>query len=271
MIPTDEIKSFSDVIEIGTTFGKNWFRGHSKEFNNLIPRIFRSEYRTDIHKLLKPEFEFETIENFKRYAPSIIPNLPEAKDYLSWLFIMQHHAFSTRLLDWSENILVALFFSVIDSKDDNGELWSLLPYKLNSCSGFWGIPVIDHPILQYLSSEPFYKSKEELMKKYSLNEQPNKPIAFLPTYFLPRISGQLSAFTIHPEPTENNSINELIQDEQYLVRYIIPRKLKNEFEQKLGYLGISYRTLFPDLEGLAKDFKMQEKYFGWGQPLHPKK
>jgi len=270
MTKTYEIKKFNDIIEIGTTFGKNWFRGHSKEFNNLTPKIFRPEYQSDINKLFKPELEFNTIENFKRYAPAIIQKLPPSKDYLSWLFIMQHHDFPTRLLDWSENILVALFFAIIDSPNENGEIWSMLPWKLNKYSGFWGLPLPEHSLLRFLSNEPFHNSPEKLIKEYELNEVPQKPIAFLPNVVLPRISSQMSAFTIHPKPSESNTIQKLIQDENYLVRYVIPKNFKLEFEKKLSYLGISYRTLFPDLEGLAKDFKREEKYFGWGQPPHPK-
>ena len=270
MTKTYTIKSFNDIIEVGTTFEKNWFRGHSKEFNNLTPKIFRPEYQTEIHKAFKPDFEFEIVENFKRYAPSIIQNLPETKNYLSWLFIMQHHSFPTRLLDWTENILVALFFAIIDSPQDIGEIWSILPWKLNENSGFWGLPLPEASILKYLSNEPFHNSPEKLVEELKLKETPHKPIAFLPNLVLPRISRQMSAFTIHPKPTQNNTIPELITDDNYLVRYIIPKDLKTEFEKKLSSLGISYRTLFPDLEGLAKDFKREEKYFGWGQPQHPK-
>jgi len=42
--------------------------------------------------------------------------------------------------------------------------------------------------------------------------------------------------------------------------------LKQSFETKLRYLGITYYTLFPDLEGLAKTIVRQEESMGWGQP-----
>lgn len=270
MVKTYKVSSFEDIVEIGTTFGMNWFRGHSKVFNNLTPKIYRKEYRSEMRKLFNPQFEFETVEKFKRYAPSILEDLPDSKDYLSWLFIMQHHDFPTRLLDWSESILVALFFCVIDSQNENGELWSILPWKLNEFSGFWGVPLPEHSLVKFLSNEPFHNSSSELVESYKLSELPTKPIAFLPNLVLPRITSQLSAFTIHPIPSEGLTIPDLIEDDQFLVRYIIPSGLKRKFEQKLNFLGVSHRSLFPDLEGLAKHFKREEKYYGWGQPKHPK-
>jgi hypothetical protein len=267
---TFQIKDFNSIIKIGTTFGKNWYRGHSRVFNNLTPKVFRPEYQTIIDELLRPQFEFETVENFKRYAPSVLGNLPASSDNLSWLLIMQHHGFTTRLLDWSENILVALFFAIVDLQNEDGELWSIYPYKLNQCSGFDGIPLPNSRLLAYLSNEPFHNAPEMLVKEYNLPFTPIKPIAFLPTRVIPRISNQMSTFTIHPKPREGNTIPELISGEENLVRYIIPSKLKSVFEKNLSYLGISYRTLFPDIEGLSKDFKREEKYYGWGQPRHPK-
>ena len=264
------IKEFDNIIKIGTTFGKNWYRGHSMVYGELTPKIFRVSCTHDIHRAFKPDFELQTVESFKRYAPSILRTLPENNDNLSWLFIMQHHGFPTRLLDWSESILVALFFSVIANPTEDGEIWTILPWALNEKHGNWGLPILDKSkVLKYLANEPFYKISGKLIEELELKEKPNKPMALLPHIVLPRISNQLSAFTIHPEPNKGNTIPDLVKDEKHLVRYIIPSNLKSDFEKKLSYLGITHRTLFPDMEGLLNSFKRDERYYGWGQPPHP--
>jgi hypothetical protein len=97
-IPTATISSFDDIIKIGTTLGKNWYRGHSKVYNNLVPKIFRRN-KTISELIRGGKNEMETIENFKRYAPSLNIKLPPQEDTLQWMFIMQHHGFPTRLLD----------------------------------------------------------------------------------------------------------------------------------------------------------------------------
>jgi len=78
-------------------------------------------------------------------------------------------------------------------------------------------------------------------------------------------------FTIHPKPDNNKPpIEQIMNEEKDITRYIIPKFLKSEFEKKLSYLGFNYRTLFPDFEGLSKSFAREERYFGWGQPNPPR-
>lgn len=44
MTKTYIIEKFENLIEIGTTLGYNWFRGHSKIVGELTPGIFRKQY-----------------------------------------------------------------------------------------------------------------------------------------------------------------------------------------------------------------------------------
>lgn len=261
-----EIESFENIIEIGTTFGKNWFRGHSKVIGELTPGIFRSHYTDELYLGLNPSPEFRIAEDFKRKAPSITKDLPDYDNHMEWLFLMQHHGVPTRLLYWSENILVATFFVINNDYDSDAEIWSFLPWKLNENYGFYGLPTQKNIILLFLSQEIFHNNPEELSLEINITEIPKIPMALLPPLKHPRITVQQSCFTIHPKPEIGFSIPEVMNDEKYFVRYIIPKKLKKEFELKLMYLGITYRTVFPDLDGLARTLKQNETYIGWGQP-----
>jgi len=267
MTKTYYIDKFEQIIEIGTTFGYNWYRGQSKIFGNLTPSVFRGKYSNDIYKAFRPDVEFQIASDFKRKAPSVTKSLPKQNNHIEWLFLMQHHGVPTRLLDWTENIMAATFFAVCNDYNEDGEIWSMLPWKLNETYGFYGLPLLEKSkIVKFLSHEIFHNNPEKLVLKYKLKETPKTPMALQPPLKHPRYAAQQSCFTIHPRPTEGNTIPDIITDEKFLVRYIIPKNLKKKFVTKLRYLGITHQTLFPDLEGLARTIVQQEETIGWRQP-----
>jgi FRG domain len=267
MTQTSVIEKFDNIISIGTTLAMNWLRGHSMVCGELNPGIYRKPYSSDLYQHFKNDVEFQFAEDFKRRAPSVISNPPSIDNYLDWLFLMQHHGVPTRLLDWSESILVATFFAVDSDNHKDGELWTLLPWKLNESHGFYGLPSNSkNRTLQFLAHEIFHNNPEELKEDYKLKEIPKIPMAFLPPLMHPRMNSQFSCFTIHPKPQTGCLIPDVIQDNKYLMRYIIPKGLKKVFKSNLSALGITHSSIFPDLEGLAKTLKERGNIVGWGQP-----
>ncbi|MBP7262525.1 MAG: FRG domain-containing protein [Bacteroidia bacterium] len=267
MTQTSVIEKFEDIILVGTTLAMNWFRGHSRECGELTPSIYRDPYSSELYQYFRNDVEFQFAEDFKRRAPSVSTSFPSENNHLEWLFLMQHHGVPTRLLDWSESILVATFFAVDSDDDMDGELWTLLPWKLNESHGFYGLPSNSkNRILQFLAHEIFHNNPEELREKYNLSEIPKVPMAIIPPLMHPRMHSQFSCFTIHPKPQDGYSIQDIIQDNKYLMRYIIPKELKKIFKSNLASLGISQSSIFPDLDGLAKTIKDRGNIVGWGQP-----
>ncbi len=260
-----EIREIKQVIKVATTLSRSWFRGHPEKYGNLTPKIFHPEYIEKIST--KYETESEVVEEFKRVAPSLAKNIPNQEDHSSWLFIMQHHGAPTRLLDWTENALVALYFAVenfLCGKD--GELWAMYPPELNKKSYQRAdIATKSNKIFKYLVEESYLaippamgniKKQEELAKKYGLDKIPHYPLALYPTMNFPRMVAQLSRFTIHPIPHQGeNTIPDLLTDKKHLVRYVIPRDCKQNLINDLKSLGISRCTLFPDLDGLSQTIK----------------
>ena len=71
---------------------------------------------------------------------------------------------------------------------------------------------------------------------------------------------------MHPKGENAKTIIETLVDEKYLTRYIIPKHLKRDFKMKLSALGVDYKTIFPDLRGLAKTIVENGKELAWSQP-----
>lgn len=268
-----KIYKVEDAIKVGKTYKYNWYRGHSSTYNSLQPRIFREEFFSQEHKVMASDTEFQFVYDFKRIAPSLSSDLPSQKSNLEWLILMQHFGTPTRLLDWSESILVALFFAVIDKPNEDGELWSIFPQELNKLSGIEGYPQQNHSYLKYLAKDALTDNKKKLKEDLGIAEAPNFPLGFYPTLKFPRMNAQQSVFTIHPEPLNDKDIvSILVNNNKHLYRYIIPGKAKTNIIEELNSLGVCFRTLFVDLDNLSKDLirKYKNPAWGcWGQPDHP--
>lgn len=265
------LKTIQQAVELGTTLSLSWFRGHPKTFNELTPSVFRPNI-TGLEESFLPfegrkDVEFSIIEEFKRRAPSLQSNLPEHSDHLSWLFLMQHHGAPTRLLDWTESILVALYFAVNSQINDDGELWGLYPQKLNELSGIPGAPTRNNRILQFLGSEPMCRP-EKLAKDLGI-EIPKYPLAIQAQMTFPRIINQQGAFTIHPRPKQGFTLPEILVEERHLVRYIIPSGYKNKLRKDLAALGVTRVTLFPNLDSLSETIIEEHHIVGYSPPEPP--
>jgi hypothetical protein len=117
-------KSYPDECqEYREPFGI-WFRGQADANWQLAPGIFRSKSSSS------PSYIDETsmTNHFMLRAAGFGE---KCRNTFDWLCLMRHFTLPTRLLDWSENFLVALYFAVCEHKDKPGRLFILNARKLN--------------------------------------------------------------------------------------------------------------------------------------------
>jgi hypothetical protein len=117
-----EIKTLDDLVRaINKSFeqlsaASPWWRGEPKVYPCLLPKAHR--------RGLSPNFEMDLYHRFTQRARTRYPNCPDSNDQSAWLFLMQHYGLPTRLLDWTESILVATYFAVNKHPDETAVLWA---------------------------------------------------------------------------------------------------------------------------------------------------
>lgn len=196
------------------------FRGEISMGYSLIPSIGRvNNYSKDLEKQMFLEF--------KRQYYSYTDLRP--KNDMDVLFLAQHYRLKTRLLDWSYNPLVALYFACereVDSQKDekkNGRIYyCTLKNKMFDNQVSPEMPTVMEDI-QNVKSD----------------------ILIVPDYTDIRYRNQQALFMLCSKPNEaiKNDINFLEIDEDS----------KKQIRNDLALLGYNKTFIYPMLESLCKD------------------
>jgi hypothetical protein len=229
-----------------------WFRGESscESPTALQPKLYRSKAK--IRKLLYDEQEMRL--EFRRCGPQLITEWHPG-DRWEWYFVMQHYGAPTRLLDWSDGALVALYFAVRNRarQPEDAAVYMLDPWWLNGCA-FKTLPVRrkDRPrgvALPNWDESDAYLPEDEFD---STRLGPRFPLAIDPGHVSRRLAAQRSRFTIFGR--EKDGLNELTADKKARVmRVPIRAESLRDIQRELKVGGISESTIFPDLEGFGRE------------------
>jgi hypothetical protein len=256
-----------------------WFRGVHNETYDLIPGIYRGE------EILGWKYSPEEAEDMKaEFARRAVPFLKRHQHFREgeYLHLMQHYRYPTRLLDWTEGALIALYFAIRISKEKEKEIttdeksykpcvWMLNPSWLNYVNDI--INKIAHKdpeseeyksLVRYTDYWAMEKYPEDkIILKYYLDREEKLsaqyPIAVFPPHIDVRIVAQKSVFTIHGKLKDGfRKLNKKHRDAQIAKILITSEKeqLKN-IKEDLKILGITETTLFPDLEGLSREIQAE--------------
>src|ERR1043165_8232063 len=229
-----------------------WFRGHQRAEWRLLPKLYR-EYG-GFAKVRGNEIEDEIREEFIVRAPILCEHLP-AEDARraewEWYFMMQHFGTPTRLLDWTEGALIALYFAVKDNPGYyDAAVWALDPYGLNK--RVIGQKYVIPPSATGVTSREQERVKPWLPERFTkMRGLPTQPIAVYPTHTARRISTQRSCFTVHG--TQEDALDQLSGGRNAcLIKIPIPGRIVQRMRRELEAAGIDEATIFPDLSGLSR-------------------
>jgi len=309
-LETHKLADFLRVVEV---WRDTWhvgehavYRGHT-DFNwILMAKLFRDphaqpENRTgdnpsEVEKQLLAEhlpmkeahnLEHRLFHDFSRYLYAYRPDLictvsedekSNTRAMQEWrqLSIAQHYGLPTRFLDFTTNVLVALFFAVEEPvarrKTTKGQLEE-------QDSAVWCVEVPNR-----LKVWQVWKQSDVWLSPLEFAEEGSAPpianfvnTAFVPEHIDERIRAQGSVFMCEPRGKKYDwQLHVNLRDKTKIVlnhktgeekdtktlKIRIPKEARESLREQLDLVGINRATLFPDLKSAAS-------YLAWA--VHQRK
>ncbi len=214
--------------------GMGWsFRGQADADWPILPKAGRDEY-------FDPKWDGETVRDASDRPPKDLGRFKEWRDKaiafcsdlpsndFECLAYAQHHGLATRLLDWTHNPLVALYFAVREQLDKDGAVYAYFK------------DIVVRPEIMPLDRLP-------------------EVAVFFPRPVHQRILVQRAFFTVHPRPQMplqpeplSPMMREVSKVTENLARLRIPAKAKPMIQRELDDFGINHYVLFPGVDGLSE-------------------
>ena len=129
--------TFAELLEAVEEFqsisSNSWYRGCRNQGHTLKPTLYRHKTKTKIDEIALLETNLTT-----RFVQRSLPFLQRSlTDEWDKLFLMQHYGVPTRLLDWSENPFVAIYFALVSAsepKATDASIWMCDPVAWNQAA-----------------------------------------------------------------------------------------------------------------------------------------
>lgn len=285
LIVVDSLSAYIDAVSSINSAENDtaWFRGHSTATYRLTPGVlrdlvpFRDSYgrpldgteplRSSGYELtgVSPE---RMLSDFKRRSIPFLEFVP--RNDFEWLFLMQHHGVPTRLLDWTTNALVALYFALEDTRpsgdasDEDCEeeidefaenaaaVFAINPHKVNRAMHADIAEVVD--VSADYERWEAYTRPTELFSEHFDNFS---PLCITAPQLSPRIRAQSGLFTIHGRDV--NPLDWFSVVRPLITKILIPHEKAPVIWQQLRHFGFTKSFIYPGLDSVAHDVRVDEQ------------
>jgi hypothetical protein len=223
----DEVCDVKEFIELTFAFSEEdnvLFRGQRRTSWDLKPSLARIKLRYPTDTL--ESVEKELMKGFHRqYLPHVAR---EPEDEWDVLAVARHHGLATRLLDWSTNPLVALWFAVrAPAEGEPGAVFMFVPEE-----GDFATP-------DERKADPYHVTRTRFFQPNHLTER------------IVAQSGWHSVTAWNENDNEFSALDRLPKYASRIKRVHIPPKWFPHIRFDLDRLAVNEVTLFPDLDGLC--------------------
>jgi FRG domain len=268
IMPTDlrierieTLRQYMERIEglMAADDGPLWYRGAGTSSRALVPSLYRHPTVTKPRELMALEAKI-----LQRFRERSIPYQPtRVEEEWDMLFLMQHFGVPTRLLDWTENPNIGLFFALTGAKVDHATglsaepaaVWVLKPES-------WNRHALSH--ISYdggilsMGTDPL----DNYRPSTDPTSMPVSPVAMYGLHNSPRIVAQRGVFTIFGKDTK--SMDDTYAANDYpadtLIKFEFAESAVQGLQKSLFSIGVTDSVVFPDLAGLALELK---RFFGF--------
>lgn len=238
--------------------GQRWFRGQGCHLRKLRPSLARQVQPFDPAAMLKQEERLIT-----RFRQRSLPYWPEGYPQDDWeqLFSMQHYGVPTRLLDWSENALMAAFFAADHdpTRCECGDgsclptIWALDPVLLNRNN-----PRLDG----YGEAMGVLATTDEALDPWAPRTEGVRfgpePVALYGTHNSARIVAQQGTFTVSGKYDVPLEEGKAATSHDGVLEKITILGERDQIMIDLKMLGITRGVVYPGLGGVAHDITAGE-------------
>jgi FRG domain len=264
------LKSIEDTLSwvplSGALQANVLYRGQSSAWP-LLPSLFRNQEIASNYGGFE-NLEVAVFDVFMSFSHPYLESKPTSN--FEWMSLAQHHGCPTRLLDWTANPLVALFFATESDDQRDAVVWCFQDFD--------------------------WRQKPMLKRTGARLQHEGRTIGRLPNHISPRIAAQAAHFTEHstnlkrleldyswsdlgPLPMEQEAglfdadyyasrrlrtiVNSGEEEEIFilptLTHAVIPGERKKYIRRQLDMLNINRASLFPGLDGISDYIKASLK------------
>ncbi len=216
-----------------------WFRGQSNAAWPLTPSALRFTHEKDRTAAL------EKLHEFKRLAVMKLPKPPGPDRELEWVQVARHYGLPTRLLDWTENAAIGLYFACRNTAQD-GLVFVLDPIALNVAA--------DTSVARVLDANKDAKVINKYLALGGRIQTRGRPsVAINPVWNSERLILQKGAFTLHG----SRDVAITHAQVESLIALPVLEEDKPGLLQELALIGVDEMSIFPEPEHVC-DFLVQD-------------